>query len=107
MADAGDSKAKRLNLDTLKWKGMSWIDIAPPGQSEIDYLAENYHFHPLDLDDTLSRRQRPKIDEYKNYLFIVFHFPIYSKEEKVLISSQSRVHGRNTDYVHKGVFKTL
>lgn len=109
MADVQENKAKKLNLDTLEWKGMTWIDIAPPGQSEIDYLAENYHFHPLDLDDTLSRRQRPKIDEYKDYLFIIFHFPIYSKVEKVLISSQISVF-IGQDYlitIHKGVLKPL
>jgi magnesium transporter len=109
MADVQEDKTKKLNLDTLEWKGMTWIDIAPPGQSEIDYLAENYHFHPLDLDDTLSRRQRPKIDEYKDYLFIIFHFPIYSKVEKVLISSQISVF-IGQDYlitIHKGVLKPL
>ncbi|MDD4923725.1 MAG: magnesium/cobalt transporter CorA [Dehalococcoidales bacterium] len=109
MAEVQKVNEEKLNLDTLDWKGMTWIDIAPPGQSEIDYLAENYHFHPLDLDDTLSRRQRPKIDEYKDYLFIVFHFPIYSKEEKVLISSQISVF-IGQDYlitIHKGVLKPL
>ena len=109
MAEVQKINPEKLNLDTLSWKGMTWIDIAPPGQSEIDYLAENYSFHPLDLDDTLSRRQRPKIDEYKDYLFIVFHFPIYSKEEKVLISSQISVF-IGQDYlitIHKGVLKPL
>ena len=109
MAEVQKINPEKLNLDTLSWKGMTWIDIAPPGQSEIDYLAENYSFHPLDLDDTLSRRQRPKIDEYKDYLFIVFHFPIYSKEDKVLISSQISVF-IGQDYlitIHKGVLKPL
>ena len=109
MAEVQKEDKKKLNLDTLNWKGVTWIDIAPPGQNEIDYLAENYSFHPLDLDDTLSRRQRPKIDEYKDYLFIVFHFPIYSKEEKVLISSQISVF-IGQDYlitIHKGVLKPL
>jgi magnesium transporter len=109
MAEVQKGKTEKLNLDTLTWKGMIWIDIAPPGQNEIDYLAEKYHFHPLDLDDTLSRRQRPKIDEYKNYLFMVFHFPIYSKEDKVLISSQISVF-IGQDFlitIHKGVLKPL
>jgi len=109
MAEVQKGKQEKLNLDTLNWKGLTWIDIAPPGQNEIDYLAENYHFHPLDLDDTLSRRQRPKIDEYKDYLFIVLHFPIYSKEDKVLISSQISVF-IGQDYlitIHKGVLKPL
>ncbi|NLL89923.1 MAG: magnesium transporter CorA family protein, partial [Dehalococcoidales bacterium] len=50
-----------------------------------------------------------KIDEYKDYLFIIFHFPIYSKVEKVLISSQISVF-IGQDYlitIHKGVLKPL
>jgi magnesium transporter len=109
MADVQKKKEEKLNIDTLNWKGMTWVDIAPPSQKEIDYLAENYHFHPLDLDDTLSRRQRPKIDEYKDYLFIVFHFPIYNKEEQLLSVSQLSVF-IGQDYlitIHKGVLKPL
>src|SRR5581483_10021671 len=36
-------------------------------------------WHPLDLEDVLSKRQRPKIDEYPEYLFAVLHFPVYDK----------------------------
>ena len=34
---------------------------------------------PLDLEDVLSRNQRPKIDEYPDYLFIVLHFPVFDR----------------------------
>ena len=81
----------KLNIESLVWGDITWVDIAPPTEKEIEYLAQNYPFHPLDLDDTLSKKQRPKIDEYKKYLFFVFHFPIYYKEERVLASSQLAV----------------
>ena len=44
-------------------------------------LQERYGWHPLDIEDVLSRRQRPKIDEYAEdgYLFVVLHFPVYDK----------------------------
>ena len=42
-------------------------------------LAERFGWHPLDLEDVLSRRQRPKVDEYPDYLFGVLHFPVYDK----------------------------
>jgi len=44
-------------------------------------LAERYGWHPLDIEDVLSKRQRPKIDEYteEGYLFAVLHFPVYDK----------------------------
>jgi magnesium transporter len=42
-------------------------------------LVERFGWHPLDLEDVLSRRQRPKVDEYPDYLFGVLHFPVYDK----------------------------
>jgi magnesium transporter len=42
-------------------------------------LAERFGWHPLDVEDVLSRRQRPKVDEYDDYRFIVLHFPVYDK----------------------------
>jgi magnesium transporter len=42
-------------------------------------LVERFGWHPLDLEDVLSRRQRPKVDEYPDYLFGVLHFPAYDK----------------------------
>jgi magnesium transporter len=40
---------------------------------------ERFGWHPLDLEDVLSKRQRPKVDEYPDYLFVVLHFPVYDK----------------------------
>ncbi|MBA7486569.1 Cobalt/magnesium transport protein CorA [subsurface metagenome] len=84
-------KEEEPNIESLSWGDLTWTDIAPPTEKETEYLAQNFPFHPLDLDDTLSRIQRPKIDEYKEYLFLVFHFPIYRKAERVLTSSQVSV----------------
>src|SRR5450755_1012449 len=42
-------------------------------------LAQRFGWHPLDLEDVLSKRQRPKVDDYPEYLFVVLHFPVYDK----------------------------
>ncbi len=84
-------KEEQPNIESLSFGDLTWTDIAPPTEKETGYLAQNFPFHPLDLDDTLSRIQRSKIDEYKEYLFLVFHFPIYRKAERVLTSSQVSV----------------
>ncbi len=100
---------KQLNLKTVTWDDMSWINIERPSEEDTAYLAEHYKFHPLDLDDCLSRIQRPKIDEYPNYLFLVFHFPVFDKETLVLNSSQISVF-ISKDYLitlHKGDLKPL
>jgi magnesium transporter len=63
----------------LSANGLTWIHINEPGPLEAAVLADRYGFHELDIEDVLSKRQRPKIDEYPEYLFIVLHFPIYDK----------------------------
>jgi magnesium transporter len=45
----------------------------------MSLLAGRFEWHPLDLEDVLSRRQRPKVDEYPDYLFGILHFPVYDK----------------------------
>ncbi len=102
-------KEERLNLESLTWGDLTWINIEHPTERETEYLAQNYSFHPLDLDDCLSRIQRPKIDQYKDYLFLVFHFPVFHKEARVTAPSQLSVFiGQNyLITLHKGELKPL
>jgi magnesium transporter len=103
------NKKDELNIESISWGNINWIDITSPTEKETDYLAQNYPFHPLDLDDTLSKKQRPKIDEYKEYLFFVFLLPIYRKEERVLTSSQLSVFigSKYLITLHNGELKPL
>ncbi len=100
---------KKLNLESLTWGDLTWVNIEQPTERETGYLAQNYPFHPLDLDDCLSRIQRPKIDEYKDYLFLVLNFPIFSKEARVTTASQVSIFigGNYLITLHKGELKPL
>ena len=100
---------QQLNLESLVWGELTWVNIEGATERETEYLAQNYPFHPLDLDDCLSRIQRPKIDEYKNYLFLVFHFPIFNEAVRVTIPSQLSVFisGKYLITLHKGELKPL
>lgn len=79
---------ERLHIETVTFKNLSWVNVEQPTTRETDYLAQNYSFNQLDLDDCLSRRQRPKIDEYKDYLFVVLQFPKWHKEVQIARPSQ-------------------
>jgi magnesium transporter len=50
-----------------------WLDLAGPTQEEIERLRELFGFHPLALEDALHFGQRPKLDTYENYVFMVFY----------------------------------
>ena len=59
--------------------GLTWVHVDSPTTLEAELLAERFGWHALDVEDVLSKRQRPKIDEYPEYLFVVLHFPVYDK----------------------------
>jgi len=109
MAVSQTKKEEKLNMQLLTWGELTWVDIERPTEKDTEYLAQNYPFHPLDLDDCLSRIQRPKIDVYKDYLFLVFHFPVFNKEARVTTPSQVSVFiGQNyLITLHKGELKPL
>jgi len=100
---------QKLNLESLTLGDLTWVNIEGATERETEYLAQNYPFHPLDLDDCLSRIQRPKIDEYKDYLFLVFHFPIFNEAVRVTTPSQLSVFVSEKYLItlHKGELKPL
>jgi magnesium transporter len=59
--------------------GLTWVHLDSPTSEEAMALAERFGWHPLDVEDVLSKRQRPKVDEYDEYRFIVLQFPVYDK----------------------------
>jgi magnesium transporter len=78
--DDGAPHAKpEPNVEIVEGQGLRWINIERPGPMDRAWLEEHFDFHPLDHEDVASRNQRPKIDEYPEYLFIVLHFPVYDK----------------------------
>jgi magnesium transporter len=66
-------------LAELSDSELTWIHLTAPTVQEAEQLQSRFGWHPLDLEDVLSKRQRPKIDEYPEYLFGVLHFPVYDK----------------------------
>lgn len=66
-------------VSVLEQGGLRWIQMESPGPAEIAWLETEFSFHELDLEDVRSRRQRPKVDDYPDYVFVVLHFPWYDK----------------------------
>jgi magnesium transporter len=85
------NKDKAVNVQSINCGKLTWIYMEKPTAKEVNYLAENFPFHPLNLDDIASRVQRPKIDEYEDHLFIVLHFPVFNKESLVTVSSEVNI----------------
>lgn len=89
-----------LNIeDAINYKetdSVTWINV--DGLKHIDQIeniGKQYDLHPLVLEDIVNTTQRPKIDEYENYLFVVLKMLYYDKNENIVIEQVSFVLGKN------------
>lgn len=76
---------KPTEIPELEWlcnKGLIWIDLDSTESEDIDFLARECNFHPLAIEDCINKNQRPKLDEYDSYLFIVLHRFHYDTDKK-------------------------
>lgn len=55
-------------------KNRVWIDIQDPKPEHYSFLEEKLGLHHLLLEDASNQRQRPKIEPYENYLYLVVRF---------------------------------
>jgi magnesium transporter len=80
--------ADQMDISTITWGDLTWVNVPKPTEREVEWLANTYNFHPLALDDVLSRKQISKIDNYPSYLFFVFHHAYYQKETRIASKRQ-------------------
>ncbi len=50
-----------------------WADVNDPTSEDFLELAEEFNFHPLSIEDCRQEHQRPKVEEYPGYYFIVLY----------------------------------
>lgn len=102
-------EVKAARIEEISCGGLSWINIEKPTQRELDFLSLNYSFHPLALEDCVSKIQLPKIDKYGDYLFILLHFPSFKNDGQVVFASQLSIFlGKNYIVtIHQGDIKPL
>ena len=96
-------------MQTIKYKKNQWINLVAPTKEEMAAIAKKYRFHELDLEDCFQQTERPKIDEYDKYLFIILQFPVYNKKHHRFDTEQLNMF-IGQDYlitIHQGKLKAL
>ena len=71
-------------IETIQYNSIRWLDITNPSEADYRMLLEDFEFHPLDIEDCRSATQRPKIDEYDDYYFLILHFPYFDQSNKII-----------------------
>lgn len=68
-----------------------WIDVASPGETEAEFLRTRLGFHPLAVEDCIRGRQRPKLDRYAGYYFLVFYSAVVNRERERMALNEVHV----------------
>jgi len=85
-----------MKLEEISHRDFRWINIKEPDQEMVDFLKKNFHFHPLDLEDIVSKVQYPKVDAYQDYLYVMLQFPSYEEAARIYKRSELNVfYGKN------------
>lgn len=72
-------------IQTIKIGTLRWHHVYTTSDENLQYLQDNFHFHPLDIEDCKTEyNQRPKIDIYDDYYFLILHFPYFDKQNRFL-----------------------
>ncbi|MDO8573480.1 MAG: magnesium transporter CorA family protein [Candidatus Daviesbacteria bacterium] len=81
---------KEDKIQSLKSGKITWVDVKDPNRREISKLAEHYPFHPLHLEDCISKGQFPKIEQSAEdkYIFLLLRFPSFSSHEGAITINQ-------------------
>lgn len=59
--------------------GFSQVGILDPTQSELDDYKHHFHFNDHALEDAVSIRQRPNLDNFESHSFLVLKTVAYSE----------------------------
>ncbi|WP_179346487.1 magnesium/cobalt transporter CorA [Winogradskyella ursingii] len=79
------------DTDSVTWINVNGLHYV----EEIERIGSQYDLHPLVLEDIVNTTQRPKIDEYEDYLFVVLKMLYYDEQEQIVIEQVSFVLGKN------------
>lgn len=96
-------------MNEIRFKKNKWVNLVHPTKEQLDALAKKYRFHALDMEDCLEHKERPKIDDYDKYLFIILQFPVYNKTHHRFDTEQLNIFiGDNyLITIHQGKLKAL
>jgi magnesium transporter len=50
-----------------------WVDLDAPSEADVATLDDIFHFHPLALEDLRKKGQRPKLEDFDSYMFLVYY----------------------------------
>lgn len=50
-----------------------WVDLEAEPEESLEALGRQFALHPLTVEDLVHKNQRPKLEEFEDYIFVVIH----------------------------------
>ena len=96
-------------IETIEGKNFSWIDMQNPDRSDVEELAKKYNFNALNIEDSMTKSELPKLDSYDDHFFVILQFPPISPKVGMAKNSQLSIFfGKEfLVTVHQGDLKPL
>lgn len=79
------------NKETITWINVNGLNHV----NEIEKLGKDFELHPLIIEDIANTKQRPKLDEHEEYVFVVLKMLYFDKDQNLKFENISFVQGSN------------
>ena len=67
----------------IKKGKINWINLIRPSEKELAALKKEFGIHPIIIEELSQQSARSKVEIYGNYMYIVYHLPVYDSKERV------------------------
>jgi magnesium transporter len=67
----------------IKKGKVNWINLIRPNEKELAALKKEFGIHPIIIEELSQQSARSKVEIYGNYMYIVYHLPVYDSKERV------------------------
>jgi len=78
-------------IKKLKVGNITWIDAVDIDNEKKLEIVKPYNFHELDVEAILEENQFPRVNRWKDYVFVIMHFPKYIKNTKTYVINEFNV----------------
>lgn len=78
-----------------------WLDITAPVESDYSTLQQRFSLHPMVIEDIKSREGRPKLHDYRDYLYIIFHALEYVPKDETQNAADERSEEQSPLRIHE------
>lgn len=65
-------------ISVHKNKNISWLDLESPTRNELAKIENDFGINQLTIRELETRSDRPRVDVYDNFIYLILHFPKYS-----------------------------